>query len=138
MSGGEAKYEKVDPQAKGFEAVKRAFANQVAYCRDNGAPVTAEICEALLGLLDPMMAVAFFFVSVVFGCVLSLGTLALEEQQLRRTPNAKDLLRLGAAAVLENFGYRQINLWYRMAGIRRYFRNDTSWAAVPRVGLGKS
>ena len=93
---------------------------------------------ALLGLLDPMMAVAFFFVSVVFGCVLSLGTLALEEQQLRRTPNAKDLLRLGAAAVLENFGYRQINLWYRMAGIRRYFRNDTSWAAVPRVGLGKS
>ena len=52
MSGGEAKYEKVDPQAKGFEAVKRAFANQVAYCRDNGAPVTAEICEALLGLLD--------------------------------------------------------------------------------------
>lgn len=93
---------------------------------------------ALLGILDPMMAVAFFFVSVVFGCVLSLGTLALEEQQLRRTPNAKDLLRLGAAAVIENFGYRQINLWYRLAGVRRFFRNDTSWAAVPRVGLGKS
>lgn len=93
---------------------------------------------ALLGLLDPMMAVAFFFVSVVFGCVLSLGTLALEEQQLRRTPSAKDLLRLGGAAVLENFGYRQINLWYRLAGIRRFVKNDTSWAAVPRVGLGNN
>ena len=93
---------------------------------------------ALLGLLDPMMAVAFFFVSVVFGCVLSLGTLALEEQQLRRTPSAKDLLRLGAAAVLENFGYRQINILYRLAGFGRYFRNDTSWAAVPRVGLGNN
>ncbi|HCJ80587.1 MAG TPA: glycosyl transferase, partial [Erythrobacter sp.] len=93
---------------------------------------------ALLGLLDPMMAVAFFFVSVVFGCVLSLGTLALEEQQLRRTPSAKDLLRLGAAAVIENFGYRQINILYRLAGSRRYFRNDTSWAAVPRVGLGNN
>ena len=93
---------------------------------------------ALLGLLDPMMAVAFFFVSVVFGCVLSLGTLALEEQQLRRTPSAKDLLRLGAAAVLENFGYRQINILYRLAGFDRYFRNDTSWAAVPRVGLGNN
>ena len=90
---------------------------------------------ALLGLLDPMMAVAFFFVSVVFGCVLSVGTLALEEQQLRRTPSAKDLLRIGVAAVIENFGYRQVNLWYRLVGIRRFFRNDTTWAAVPRVGF---
>ena len=91
---------------------------------------------ALLGLLDPMMAVAFFFVSVVFGCALSVGTLALEEQQLRRTPSASDLLRIGVAAVAENFGYRQINLWYRLVGIRRFFRNDTTWAAVPRVGFG--
>lgn len=91
---------------------------------------------ALLGLLDPMMAVAFFFVSVVFGCALSVGTLVLEEQQLRRTPNARDLVRIGIAAVLENFGYRQINLWYRLNGFRRFLRNDTTWASVPRVGLG--
>ncbi|AXK43141.1 glycosyltransferase family 2 protein [Erythrobacter aureus] len=90
---------------------------------------------ALLGLLDPIMAVAFFFVSVVFGCALSVGTLVLEEQQLRRTPSASDLLRIGIAAVIENFGYRQINLWYRLQGIRRFFRNDTTWAAVPRVGF---
>lgn len=90
---------------------------------------------ALLGLLDPLMAIAFFFVSVVFGCALSVGTLALEEQQLRRTPNAKDLMRIGIAAVLENFGYRQINLWYRLKGIRRFIRKDSTWASVPRVGF---
>ena len=90
---------------------------------------------ALLGLLDPMMAVAFFFVSVVFGCALSVGTLVLEEQQLRRTPTARDLVRIGIAAVVENFGYRQINLWYRLGGFRRFLRNDTTWAAVPRVGF---
>lgn len=90
---------------------------------------------AMLSLLDPMMAVAFFFVSVVFGCALSVGTLVLEEQQLRRTSNARDLLRIGVAAVIENFGYRQINLWYRLNGFRRYFRKDNSWAAVPRVGF---
>ena len=93
---------------------------------------------ALLGLLDPMMAIAFYFVSVVFGCALSVGTLVLEEQQLRRTPTAKDLFRIGVAAVVENFGYRQINLWYRLNGIRRFFRKDTSWAAVPRVGFIKA
>ena len=52
MAGGEAKYEAVDPQAKGFEAVQRAFANQVAYCCDNGAPITAAICQALHDLLE--------------------------------------------------------------------------------------
>ncbi len=90
---------------------------------------------ALFGLLDPMVALAFFFVSVVFGCALSVGTLALEEQQLRRTPTAKDLLRIGVAAVIENFGYRQVNLCYRINGILRFFRKDNSWAAVPRVGF---
>ena len=90
---------------------------------------------ALMGLLDPMMAVAFFFVSIVFGSALTVGTLALEEQQLRRTPSAKDLMRLGSAALLENFGYRQVNLWYRIQGIRRFLRKDATWAAVPRVGF---
>ena len=45
-------YETVDPHAKGGEAVQRAFTNQVAYCRDNGAPITAAICQALCDLLD--------------------------------------------------------------------------------------
>lgn len=90
---------------------------------------------ALLGLLDPVMAIAFFFVSVVFGCALSVGTVVLEERQLRRTPNAKDLLRIGIAAVIENFGYRQINLWYRLIGFRRFIRKENDWAAVPRVGF---
>ena len=91
---------------------------------------------ALLGLLDPMMAVAFFFVSIVFGTGLSVGTLALEEQQLRRTPSARSLLRIGRAALLENFGYRQINLWYRIQGVRRFLKKDGTWASVPRVGFG--
>ncbi|WP_133365065.1 DUF2332 domain-containing protein [Qipengyuania sediminis] len=47
-----ARYEAIDPQAKGLDAVRTAFANQVAYCRDNGAPVTALVCDALSGLLD--------------------------------------------------------------------------------------
>ena len=90
---------------------------------------------ALLGLFDPIMAVAFFFVSVVFGSGLSVGTLVLEEQQLRRTPSARDLLRIGWAALLENFGYRQINLWYRLQGVLRFIKKDNTWAAVPRAGF---
>ncbi len=52
MADKQKRYEVVDPQARGPEAVKRAFANQVAYCQGNGAPVTATICQALHDLLD--------------------------------------------------------------------------------------
>ena len=47
-----AQYEVIDPQARGPEAVSRAFENQVAYCRDNGAPITAAVCQALHELID--------------------------------------------------------------------------------------
>lgn len=47
-----ARYAVVDPLAKGPDAVRRAFENQVAYCRDNDAPITALVCDALLQLID--------------------------------------------------------------------------------------
>ena len=92
----------------------------------------------LLGVLDPMMALAFLGLTVLLGTGLSLGSLALEEVQLRRTPTARDLYRIGEAALMENFGFRQINLVYRLRGIRSFLRNDTKWEAVPRAGFGTS
>lgn len=47
-----AKYVVADPQARGAEAVARSLENQVAYCRDNDAPITASVCAALRSLLD--------------------------------------------------------------------------------------
>lgn len=47
-----ARYALIDPQAIGPQAVRQAFANQIAYCRDNGAPITARICAALAELID--------------------------------------------------------------------------------------
>lgn len=91
----------------------------------------------VLGILDPMMALAFLGITVMFGTGLSLGSLALEEVQLRRTPSAYDLLRVGEAALLENFGFRQMNLIYRLRGVRSYMRKDTKWEAVPRIGFNQ-
>ena len=90
---------------------------------------------ALLGMLDPVIALAFLSLTVTFGTALSFGTLALEEVQLRRAPSARDLGRIGAAAFVENFGFRQVNLLYRFRGIRSFLKKETAWAAVPRVGF---
>lgn len=91
-----------------------------------------------LGILEPATALAFLSLTFVFGTAISVATLALEERQLRRTPSAADLARIALAAVIENFGYRQANLVFRLRGMWRYWRKDTSWAAVPRVGFTRA
>ena len=91
-----------------------------------------------LNILDPMMALAFFGVTILFGTGLSLGSLVLEELQLRRTQSAMDLFRIGEAAFLENFGFRQMNLIFRLRGIGSFFRKDTTWEAVPRIGFDRA
>ena len=96
--------------------------------------VVIPICFAL-NLLSPAVTLAYFSLTFVFGTAISIGTLVLEERQLRRTPNAADLGRVALAAIIENFGYRQLNLLYRWCGIWRHLRKDNSWAAVPRTGF---
>lgn len=41
------KYIPIDINATGRDALSTAFANQVAYCQNSGAPVTARVCAAL-------------------------------------------------------------------------------------------
>ncbi len=91
-----------------------------------------------LGLTSGTMVVAFFSLTVLFGTAISLGTLALEELQLRRTPSARDLFLIAVAALIENFGYRQANLVFRLRGVWRFLRNDTTWAAAGRAGFSRS
>ncbi len=52
MPINKAEYVVPEPGATGPAAVERAFENQVAYCRDNGAPITALVCQSLRKLLD--------------------------------------------------------------------------------------
>jgi cellulose synthase/poly-beta-1,6-N-acetylglucosamine synthase-like glycosyltransferase len=91
----------------------------------------------LLGLTTGEVVVAFFSLTVLFGTAISLGTLALEELQLRRAPSARDLFLIAVAALIENFGYRQANLVFRLRGMWRFFRKDSSWASAARAGFAK-
>ena len=46
------RYDFVDMAETGPAAVRTAFANQILYCRANGAPITARVVAALAALLD--------------------------------------------------------------------------------------
>jgi cellulose synthase/poly-beta-1,6-N-acetylglucosamine synthase-like glycosyltransferase len=88
----------------------------------------------LLGVVDYTFALALIAIFFIFGIFISVSTLILEELELARTPRARDLLKLGAIAIIENFGYRQLNSWWRIVGWWQFLRNKKGWGEMPRVG----
>ena len=89
-----------------------------------------------MGLLSIEYLLAFAAVTFTFGIFISVGSLALEETSLRRFPRATDLVLLTGVAVLENFGYRQLNNLWRLRGIWQFLRRSQSWGTMTRKGFG--
>jgi cellulose synthase/poly-beta-1,6-N-acetylglucosamine synthase-like glycosyltransferase len=89
----------------------------------------------LLGILSIDYLLAYLAVTFALGVTISVGSLAIEEAELRRYPRSSDLLALAFAAVLENFGYRQLNSLWRMWGLWQWARGVQSWGDMARRGF---
>lgn len=89
----------------------------------------------LFGILNYGYWLAFIGLSIGFGIVLSVGAIALEEIRFRRFPKASHVLILLLAAILENFGYRQLCSWWRISGFIQYFQGKKAWGSMPRKSL---
>lgn len=83
--------------------------------------------------IDVPFAALFFVVSVLGGVLLSLSALLLEEVSFHRYPQWREIWTLALFAVIENFGYRQLTLWWRFRGMLSYLggRRNT-WGVMPR------
>jgi cellulose synthase/poly-beta-1,6-N-acetylglucosamine synthase-like glycosyltransferase len=90
------------------------------------------------GVLDWRFAELFFLAAIVYGTLLSVAAVALEELSFRRYPKATDLLRLAAYGVLENFGYRQLATCWRIVGVIDYFRGRKGWGTMKRKGFSRA
>jgi len=77
----------------------------------------AIVVTAIAGLLSFEGFVAFLGVALGAGIVLSLSSLVLEEISFSMYSRRRDVLWLVVTAVVENFGYRQINAFWRCRGI---------------------
>ena len=88
-----------------------------------------------LGLLDRSSLLLFIGVALAYGLCLSLATLLLEELSFRRYTEPRDLLRLSGAAVLENFGLRQLHSWWRLVALLTWRGRTQSWGSAPRRGF---
>lgn len=89
----------------------------------------------VFGALDLPFAVLFFSAAYGSGLILSLATLLLEELSFHRYARLRDHFLLLLWAVLENFGYRQLTVLWRLGGLIAYLRRRTAWGAMERQGF---
>ena len=85
-----------------------------------------------MGWINWTFTCMFLLASIAFGMILSLGTLLLEEYTVGRYRNVPDLLRLCNLALLENFGYRQLNSWWRFKATLDYVARKKGWGHMKR------
>jgi cellulose synthase/poly-beta-1,6-N-acetylglucosamine synthase-like glycosyltransferase len=91
----------------------------------------------MLGLLNIQFAILFFLLAYGYGVLLTLATLMLEETSFRRYVTLRDRLILIGWALVENLGYRQRTVIWRLKGIIKYMRGMKDWGAMERRGLVK-
>ena len=74
--------------------------------------------------------------SVLFAVFVTLVALLAEELSFRRYRGLPDLLRAVWAAVEENFGYRQLNAFWRLGGLVEALRGTRhDWGEMTRKGF---
>jgi len=89
-----------------------------------------------LGYLNLNYVVGFLVLSLLYGVLISMLAVLLEDVAFRRYPRFRDLGLLLVAAVLENLGYRQLTVWWRVRAFWEFWRGDLSWGAMERRGVG--
>ncbi len=99
----------------------------------------AFITAILIGWASPTYVVAFLTVAVVFGALLSIAAVALEELVFRRYQHPADFSRMLLLAVVENVGYRQFLTFWRFRGVISAQLGRQEWGHKKRHGaIGKA
>jgi cellulose synthase/poly-beta-1,6-N-acetylglucosamine synthase-like glycosyltransferase len=87
-----------------------------------------------LDLVSSVAMIAFLLMALGFGLLNSVAALLLEEISFHLYPRPKHLLLLVGVAVVENFGYRQLNSWWRLQGLFDWcFQRQAKWGEMTRT-----
>ena len=111
------------------------FAELLAPVVEATGLVITVLCT-LAGILSIRFAVAFFIAAYLFGTLLSLAAILMEEVSFHRYRRPADTARLLWFAFIEPFGFRQITVWYRLKAFYKFLKGDHSWGRMRREGFG--
>jgi len=87
-----------------------------------------------LGLLSHWSVLLFLLFAIGFGMLTSVIALLLEEITFHPYPKVRDILLLFLAMIAENFGYRQLNSYWRLKGLILWMLGrKAEWGEMTRV-----
>jgi cellulose synthase/poly-beta-1,6-N-acetylglucosamine synthase-like glycosyltransferase len=90
----------------------------------------------LVGVVSTFYLIAFLFVSIGLGVLLTAAAIGLEEIGFHRYPRRRDVIRMLGYSVIECVGYRQLHDVWRAMGYVDIARGTTGWGAQQRRGFG--
>lgn len=88
-----------------------------------------------VGLIDYTFALLYFALAIGLGLVLSVATLILDQASFMRYRRPGDLGWLVWWSIVENFGFRQMTVYWRLRGLVKYLRGRSDWGAMTRQGF---
>jgi cellulose synthase/poly-beta-1,6-N-acetylglucosamine synthase-like glycosyltransferase len=92
----------------------------------------AIIGYSLLDMTNAKILLVFAAINVLFGFLLTIGSLLLEEIAFRRYPKTKDVCKMLAYSLLMFCGYYQLGGIWRFLGHIDYLRNNNTWGVMTR------
>ncbi|MDP9204322.1 MAG: glycosyltransferase family 2 protein [Gemmatimonadota bacterium] len=87
------------------------------------------------GIVDWSFAALFFLTAYGLGAALTAFTLIIEDLSFHRYDTFRDRAMLFWWALLENLGYRQMTVYWRLRGLWKFLRGRKDWGAMERKGF---
>lgn len=94
------------------------------------------VISLYFGFVNVYFAGLFLAVAILYGILLSMLSLLIEEVSFHRYDKWKFLYQAVISSIFENFGFRQMHAYWRLEGLFQALRRtDQSWEAMPRKGF---
>ncbi|KGP73589.1 glycosyl transferase [Pontibacillus yanchengensis Y32] len=91
----------------------------------------------LFGYIDYPNALIMLSLALLYGSLLSMSAVLLEEWSLRRYPKLSQLSRLFFYALTETFWYRPLTVIWRNQGLVQKLMKKSEWGQMSRKGISK-
>lgn len=94
------------------------------------------IVGAYYGIINREMIAIFFLIGIVFGIFMTIMAIMIEEIYFRKESRIRELFWMTFYGLIETFGYRQLNSYWRLKGLWEHFRGSASvWGEMKRKGI---
>ena len=95
------------------------------------------VAGLILGFIDWRFAALFYLTAYGLGTALTAFTLILEDISFHRYNTFRDRGLLFWWALMENLGYRQMTVYWRLRGLWKFLLGRKDWGVMDRKGFQK-